>query len=123
MVESLRILFYGLGIAIVVGVPLAILMARFRPVDWALDLPVNAMYATPMVALVPLLVLWFGIYMEAKIIVVFLFCVFPIPINTYQACANATRTCSKWRARSAPTNGACGATCCFRSRCHTSPPA
>jgi sulfonate transport system permease protein len=91
MVESLLILFYGLGIAILVGVPLAILMARFKRVDWALDLPVNAMYATPMVALVPLLVLWFGIYMEAKVIVVFLFCVFPILINTYQG----VRECDK----------------------------
>ena len=91
MVESLLILFYGLGIAILVGVPLAILMARFRPVDWALDLPVNAMYATPMVALVPVLVLWFGIYMQAKVIVVFLFCVFPILINTYQG----VRECDK----------------------------
>src|ERR1035441_1119577 len=91
MVESLLILFYGLAAAILVGVPLAILMARFRPVDWALDLPVNAMYATPMVALVPLLVLWFGIYMEAKVIVVFLFCVFPVLINTYQG----VRECDK----------------------------
>jgi ABC-type nitrate/sulfonate/bicarbonate transport system permease component len=91
MVESLLILFYGLGIAILVGVPLAILMARFKPVDWALDLPVNAMYATPMVALVPVLVLWFGIYMEAKVIVVFLFCVFPVLINTYQG----VRECDK----------------------------
>ncbi len=91
MVESLLILFYGLGCAILVGVPLAVLMARFQRVDWALDLPVNAMYATPMVALVPLLVLWFGIYMEAKVIVVFLFCVFPILINTYQG----VRECDK----------------------------
>ena len=91
MVESLLILFYGLGVAIAVGVPLAVLMARFKTVDWALDLPVNAMYATPMVALVPLLVLWFGIYMEAKVIVVFLFCVFPILINTYQG----VRECDK----------------------------
>ena len=91
MVESLQVLFYGLGIAIMVGVPLAILMARFRPVDWALDLPVNAMYSTPMVALVPLLVLWFGIYMQAKVIIVFLFCVFPVLINTYQG----VRECDK----------------------------
>jgi len=69
MVESLLILFYGLGFAILVGVPLAILMARFRPVDW----------------------LWFGIYMEAKVIVVFLFCVFPVLINTYQS----VRECDK----------------------------
>ena len=82
--ESLQILFSGLGIAILVGVPLAVLMARLKPVDWALELPINALYSTPMVALVPLLVLWFGIYMQAKVIVVFLFCVFPVLINTYQ---------------------------------------
>ena len=90
-VESLQVLFYGLALAILVGVPLAVLMARVRPVDWALDLPINALYATPMVALVPLLVLWFGIYMQAKVIVVFLFAVFPILINTYQG----VRECDK----------------------------
>jgi NitT/TauT family transport system permease protein len=89
--ESMQILFYGLGFAVLVGVPLAVVMARVRPVDWALDLPINALYATPMVALVPLLVLWFGIYMQAKIIVVFLFAVFPILINTYQG----VRECDK----------------------------
>jgi sulfonate transport system permease protein len=89
--ESLQILFYGLAAAIVVGIPLAVLMARVKPVDWALELPINAFYATPIVALVPLLVLWFGIYMQAKIIVVFLFAVFPILINTYQG----VRECDK----------------------------
>ena len=89
--ESLQILFYGLFFSILVGVPLAVLMARVKPVDWALELPINALYSTPMVALVPLLVLWFGIYMQAKVIVVFLFAVFPILINTYQG----VRECDK----------------------------
>jgi sulfonate transport system permease protein len=84
LLQSLEVMFYGLLTAIVVGIPLAVLMARVRWLDWALDLPVNALYATPLVALVPLLVLWFGIYLKAKIIVVFLFAVFPILINTYQ---------------------------------------
>jgi len=84
LMQSLQVLFFGLIAAIIVGIPLAVLMARVRPVDWALDLPINALYATPMVALVPILVLWFGIYLKAKIIVVFLFAVFPILINTYQ---------------------------------------
>ena len=66
-------------------------MARFSRLDWALDLPINALYSTPMVALVPLLVLWFGIYLKAKIIVVFLFAVFPVLINTYQG----VRECDK----------------------------
>jgi len=91
MYQSLQILFYGLGIAIVVSIPVALIMARVRPVDWALDMPINALYATPMVALVPLLVLWFGIEMQAKVIVVFLFAFFPILINTYQG----VRECDK----------------------------
>jgi ABC-type nitrate/sulfonate/bicarbonate transport system permease component len=82
--QSLEVMFYGLLSAIVIGIPLAVLMARVRWLDWALDFPINALYATPLVALVPLLVLWFGIYLKAKIIVVFLFAVFPILINTYQ---------------------------------------
>jgi len=89
--QSLEVMIYGLLAAIVVGIPLAVAMARVRWLDWALDLPINALYATPLVALVPLLVLWFGIYLKAKIIVVFLFAVFPILINTYQG----VRECDK----------------------------
>ena len=89
--QSLEVLVFGLLAAILVGIPLAMAMARVRWLDWSLDLPINALYATPLVALVPLLVLWFGIYLKAKIIVVFLFAVFPILINTYQG----VRECDK----------------------------
>jgi NitT/TauT family transport system permease protein len=91
LAQSLEVMFYGLAAAIIVGIPLAVLMARVRWLDWALDLPINAFYATPLVALVPLLVLWFGIYLKAKIIVVFLFAVFPILINTYQGVRECDR--------------------------------
>lgn len=89
--QSLEVMIYGLTVALIVGIPLGIAMARFRKLDWALDLPINALYATPLVAVVPLLVLWFGIYLKAKIIVVFLFAVFPVLINTYQG----VRECDK----------------------------
>jgi ABC-type nitrate/sulfonate/bicarbonate transport system permease component len=89
--QSLEVMIYGLIVAIAVGIPLGVAMARIRWLDWALDLPINALYATPLVAVVPLLVLWFGIYLKAKIIVVFLFAVFPILINTYQG----VRECDK----------------------------
>lgn len=82
--QSLEILFYGMVAAISVGIPLGVVMARFRQVDWTLDIYINALYATPMVALVPILVLWLGIRVEAKVTVVFLFALFPILINTYQ---------------------------------------
>jgi NitT/TauT family transport system permease protein len=89
--QSLEVMFYGLLFAIIVGIPLGVATARIRKLDWALDLPINALYATPMVAVVPLLVLWFGIYLKAKIVVVFLFSVFPVVINTYQG----VRECDK----------------------------
>jgi NitT/TauT family transport system permease protein len=89
--QSLQVMFYGLSIAMMAGVVLGVAMARLRWLDWALDLPINALYATPLVAVVPLLVLWFGIYLKAKIIVVFLFAVFPLLINTYQG----VRECDK----------------------------
>jgi ABC-type nitrate/sulfonate/bicarbonate transport system permease component len=89
--QSLEVMFYGLLSAILVGIPLGIAMARIRWLDWALDLPINALYATPLVAVVPILVLWFGIYLKAKIIVVFLFAIFPVLINTYQG----VRECDK----------------------------
>ena len=89
--QSLEVLVYGLTIAILVGIPLGVAMARFRRLDWAVDLPINAFYATPLVALVPVLVLWFGIYLKAKVIVVFLFAIFPIIINTYQGVRECDR--------------------------------
>jgi NitT/TauT family transport system permease protein len=91
MLQSLEVLLLGLACAIMFGIPLGVLMARWQRLDWALDLPINAFYATPLVALVPVLVLWFGIYLKAKVIVVFLFAVFPIVINTYQG----VRECDK----------------------------
>jgi NitT/TauT family transport system permease protein len=89
--QSLQVMVLGLACAVLVGIPLGVAMARLQRLDWALDLPINALYSTPMVALVPILVLWFGIYLKAKVIVVFLFAVFPILINTYQG----VRECDK----------------------------
>jgi ABC-type nitrate/sulfonate/bicarbonate transport system permease component len=80
--ESLRVLALGLLLGVVVGVALGVLAGRSRIAAALLDVPTIALYATPMVALVPVLVLWFGFGVEAKIVVVFLFAVFPVLINT-----------------------------------------
>lgn len=82
--QSVQVLLYGLGLSLLVGIPLGVLMARQRVVDWALDGYISALYSTPMVAVVPLLVLWFGFDVKAKAVIVFLFAVFPILINTLQ---------------------------------------
>jgi len=84
MSASLEILLYGMAFAVVVGIPLGVIMARVKVVNWSLEIYVNALYATPMVAVVPILTLWLGIDVVAKVTVVFLFAVFPVLINTYQ---------------------------------------
>ena len=86
--QSLIVLFAGLGLAAVLGIALGLVMARFRVVDIALDTYITALYSIPSVALVPVLVLWFGFEATAKIAVVFLFTFFPMVINTYQGVKN-----------------------------------
>ncbi len=86
--QSLIVLFAGLGLATVFGIALGLVMARFWVVDVALDTYITALYSIPSVALVPVLVLWFGFETTAKIAVVFLFTFFPIVINTHQGVKN-----------------------------------
>ena len=52
---------------IVVGVLFGVVMGRFSIVEWATDIYINALYSTPMVAVVPLIVLWFGFKVPAKV--------------------------------------------------------
>src|SRR5207302_8337991 len=82
--SSLQVLLFGVLLAVAVGIPLGVLIARFPVVEHATELYISALYSTPMVALVPVLVLWFGFEIKAKTVIVFLFAVFPILINTYQ---------------------------------------
>jgi ABC-type nitrate/sulfonate/bicarbonate transport system permease component len=86
--QSLIVLFTGLALAAVFGIALGLVMARFWVIDIALDTYITALYSIPSVALVPVLVLWFGFEITAKTAVVFLFTFFPIVINTYQGVKN-----------------------------------
>ncbi len=81
--DSLRPFFLGYGIAIVIGVPLGLVIGRFRVMEAALGIYVTAGYAMPLVALVPLLILWLGLGFAVKVAIVFLMSVFPICINTW----------------------------------------
>ena len=72
----------GFGLAIVLGVLLGLLMGRYWIIDRLLDAQVSALYSTPNVALIPLLILWFGLGTNSKIAIVFLAAFFPILVNT-----------------------------------------
>ena len=76
--------FLGLGAAVVVGVPLGIVMGWRVRVGYALDPLMTIFYASPLVALAPLLVIFFGVGLPGKTIIVFSLAVFPFIFN---ACA------------------------------------
>jgi NitT/TauT family transport system permease protein len=83
MLDSLRPFLLGYALAIVIGVPIGLVIGRFRVVEAAVGIYITAGYAMPLVALVPLLVLWLGLGFAVKVAVVFLMSVFPICINTW----------------------------------------
>jgi NitT/TauT family transport system permease protein len=81
---SLKVFAVGITFGTIAGVVVGVAMARFRPLDLSLEPFMIALYSTPSVALVPLIVVWFGTGDKAKAVAIFLFAVFPILLNTYQ---------------------------------------
>jgi taurine transport system permease protein len=76
--------FLGLGAAVVIGVPLGIVMGWRPRIGYALDPLMTIFYASPLVALAPLLVIFFGVGVPGKTIIAFSLSVFPFIFN---ACA------------------------------------
>jgi NitT/TauT family transport system permease protein len=85
---SLLVLVVGLTLAVVIGVAIGLLLARFAVFDVAFGVYITFLYSIPSVALVPLIVLWAGFGFTAKVIILFLFAFFPMVINTYQGVKN-----------------------------------
>jgi sulfonate transport system permease protein len=81
---SLKVLAIGFTLAVVFGVGIGLLLARYRILDVALSVYITFLYSIPSVALVPLIVLWAGFETTAKVIILFMFAFFPMVINTYQ---------------------------------------
>jgi len=73
--------FIGLAAAVLIGVPLGIVMGWRRRVGYALDPLMTVFYASPLVALAPLLVIFFGVGISGKSIIVFSLSVFPFIFN------------------------------------------
>ena len=82
--QSLSLFGTGFGIALAIGLPLGILMARVRLLRVGLESYILGLYATPMAALIPFILAIFGFQFWPKVIVVVLFSVFPILYNTLE---------------------------------------
>jgi NitT/TauT family transport system permease protein len=79
----------GLGAAIVVGLPVGVAIGRSQTLNAMLDPFITAFNATPRLVFLPLVMLWFGLGLWSKVVIVFLGAVFPILINTCEGVRNA----------------------------------
>jgi NitT/TauT family transport system permease protein len=75
----------GLGLSLLVGVPLGLVCGRYRLLSHAVAPFVSALNATPQVALLPLVVLWIGTGLSARVFVIFLLTVLPLFLNAHAA--------------------------------------
>jgi NitT/TauT family transport system permease protein len=84
---------FGLGLllSIVVGLPLGVLIGRSNTLNAMLDPFVTAFNATPRLVFLPLVMLWFGLGLWSKVVIVFVGALFPILINTYEGVRNADK--------------------------------
>jgi len=82
LVYSGRNFAVGFALALVAGVVLGIIVGWYRRVRLLADPFVNALFATPRIAMVPLIIIWFGVGMWSKVFIVFLSAFFPILVNT-----------------------------------------
>ena len=77
-----RVLF-GLALAIVAGLPMGILMGRFRAVENFVLPLASALMPIPSLAWVPVFILWFGLGNTVTILIVFYAALFPMLLNTW----------------------------------------
>jgi NitT/TauT family transport system permease protein len=81
LLASLGALVLGYALAILVGVPLGLLIGRSKRASEMVEPVMNAIYAVPPVAFVPFLIIWFGLFFEARVALVFLMAIFEIVVT------------------------------------------
>src|SRR5262245_7465125 len=74
---------YGFTAAVIVGVAVGIVMGWRVRVGYALDPLMTVFYASPLVALAPLVIVFFGVGVSGKAIIIFLLSVFPFIFNAH----------------------------------------
>jgi NitT/TauT family transport system permease protein len=81
--SSLGNLVAGLVSGVVVGAASGILMAWYKPVEIVVNPLIRCLYPMPKSALIPVIILWFGLGAVAKISTIFIGCLLPVVISAY----------------------------------------
>lgn len=106
LITTLYGLLLGFAIASTLGIAIGFAMGLNRVVEIALNPYVSALYSTPRIVLVPVLILWLGIDLEVRVAMAVLTAIFPIIINAYAGVKSVDRelidtgrafTASRWQ--------------------------
>lgn len=81
----------GVAIGSAAGVLVGVAMGRVREIDWFLSTYIRALYALPLIALVPIVILWVGYQPAARLVIVIISTFLPVAVTT----ADGTRAISK----------------------------
>jgi len=79
---SLGSIVQGVAVGTVAGILVGVAMGRVREVDWFLSTYIRALYALPLIALVPIVILWVGYQPEARLIIVAISAFLPVAVTT-----------------------------------------
>ena len=86
---TMQALFLGYFLAVIVGIPFGIIMGIFDRFGDIMQPYLYAIFSTPRVVVVPLIVVWFGIGFEARLFLVFFWAAIAISVNTAQGVRHA----------------------------------
>lgn len=88
---SIGAILQGVAIGSIAGVLVGVAMGRVREIDWFLSTYIRALYALPLIALVPIVILWVGYQPAARTVIVVISTFLPVAVTT----ADGTRAISK----------------------------
>lgn len=91
ILESSRLLAIGFSLALVVGFVLGVLVGRSIILHRTLSPFLNAIFVTPTVAMVPLVLVWFGFGLPGRVVVVFLAAFVPVLVSVYAGVKDSPR--------------------------------
>jgi NitT/TauT family transport system permease protein len=91
LVATLRAILQGVAIGSIAGVLVGVAMGRIRELNWFLSVYIRALYALPLVALVPLVIIWVGYQPEARMTIVIISTFLPVAVTV----ADGTRAIPK----------------------------
>ena len=90
--QSLQPLLIGYALAVICGIPIGLFLGRFWPLRAGFGFYFIGMDATPLVAFMPVFILWFGLHVLVKVVIVFLFSITPIVISTWLGVRGVPKT-------------------------------